>query len=84
MPGVSRAGLNDMNSVTVIGLQASPAVQGLDMEWLYRVVMEPRHLFLRYLIYNSRFPYYSPRGRLGGMTAASDTCECDFTVWDRY
>ena len=33
--------------------QAPAAIQRLGMEWLYRLCMEPRRLFRRYLVYNS-------------------------------
>lgn len=46
--------------------QAPPAVQKLGMEWLYRLVMEPRRLLRRYLTYNSLFLYFSFRERLLG------------------
>jgi N-acetylglucosaminyldiphosphoundecaprenol N-acetyl-beta-D-mannosaminyltransferase len=41
--------------------QAPDLVQRLGMEWLYRLCMEPRRLFRRYLTYNSLFLYYSLR-----------------------
>ena len=46
--------------------QAPPAVQKFGMEWLYRLCMEPRRLFRRYLTYNSLFLYYSVRDLLAG------------------
>lgn len=45
--------------------QAPAVVQRLGMEWLYRLCMEPRRLFRRYLTYNSLFLYYSLRDRVG-------------------
>jgi N-acetylglucosaminyldiphosphoundecaprenol N-acetyl-beta-D-mannosaminyltransferase len=46
--------------------QAPALVQRFGMEWLYRLCMEPRRLFRRYLTFNSLFLYYSLRDRLGG------------------
>ncbi len=46
--------------------QAPALVQRLGLEWLYRLGMEPRRLFRRYLTYNSLFLYYSLRDRLAG------------------
>jgi N-acetylglucosaminyldiphosphoundecaprenol N-acetyl-beta-D-mannosaminyltransferase len=46
--------------------QAPALVQRLGLEWLYRVTMEPRRLFRRYLTYNSLFLYYSIRDRILG------------------
>ncbi len=39
--------------------QAPPLLQKAGLEWLYRLAMEPRRLFKRYLTYNSLFLYYS-------------------------
>ena len=44
--------------------QAPASVQKLGMEWLYRLCMEPRRLFKRYLTYNSLFLYFSLRDLL--------------------
>jgi N-acetylglucosaminyldiphosphoundecaprenol N-acetyl-beta-D-mannosaminyltransferase len=41
--------------------QAPALVQRFGLEWLYRLGMEPRRLFRRYLTYNSLFLYYSLR-----------------------
>ena len=38
--------------------RAPKAVQNLGLEWLYRVVQEPRRLLKRYLISNSAFTWY--------------------------
>lgn len=46
--------------------QAPALVQRFGLEWLYRVAMEPRRLFRRYLTYNSLFLYYSLRDRMSG------------------
>ena len=46
--------------------QAPALIQRFGLEWLYRLCMEPRRLFRRYLTYNSLFLYYSLRDRLGG------------------
>lgn len=39
--------------------QAPALLQKIGLEWLYRLAMEPRRLFKRYLTYNSLFVYYS-------------------------
>ncbi len=39
--------------------QAPPLLQKAGLEWLYRLTMEPRRLFKRYLTYNSLFLYYA-------------------------
>ena len=44
--------------------QAPPLVQKLGMEWAYRLAMEPRRLFKRYLTYNSIFLYHLLREKL--------------------
>ena len=36
-------------------LQASPALQSLGLEWLFRLAHEPRRLWKRYLVHNPRF-----------------------------
>jgi N-acetylglucosaminyldiphosphoundecaprenol N-acetyl-beta-D-mannosaminyltransferase len=38
--------------------QAPAWIQRFGLEWAYRVTMEPRRLFKRYLTYNSLFVYY--------------------------
>lgn len=38
--------------------QAPPIIQRLGCEWAYRLTMEPRRLFKRYLTYNSLFLYH--------------------------
>lgn len=43
--------------------QAPPSLQKLGLEWLYRLITEPRRLFKRYFIYNSLFLYYSLKER---------------------
>ena len=41
-------------------VKQSPALfQKLGLEWAYRLAMEPRRLFKRYITYNSLFLYYS-------------------------
>ena len=39
--------------------QAPPSLQKLGLEWLFRLITEPRRLLKRYLTYNSLFLYYS-------------------------
>ncbi|MEI6655188.1 MAG: WecB/TagA/CpsF family glycosyltransferase [Verrucomicrobiota bacterium] len=43
--------------------QAPPLIQRLGLEWLYRLCMEPRRLFRRYLTYNSLFIYHIIKDR---------------------
>lgn len=46
-------------------VKQSPAVfQKLGLEWAYRLAMEPRRLFKRYLTYNSLFLYHTLRNRM--------------------
>ena len=46
-------------------VKQSPAVfQKLGLEWAYRLAMEPRRLFKRYLTYNSLFLYHTLRDRM--------------------
>ena len=44
--------------------QAPSWMQGLSLEWLFRLATEPRRLWRRYLIGNSRFLYHYTRERL--------------------
>ena len=44
--------------------QAPPMLQKLGLEWIYRLAMEPRRLFRRYLIYNSLFVWYWLKDRM--------------------
>lgn len=39
--------------------RAPSVLQNLGLEWAYRIAREPRRLFKRYLVYNSRFVFYS-------------------------
>ncbi len=41
--------------------QSPPLLQKLGLEWAYRLAMEPRRLFRRYLVYNTLFVYYLMR-----------------------
>jgi N-acetylglucosaminyldiphosphoundecaprenol N-acetyl-beta-D-mannosaminyltransferase len=41
-------------------------VQTIGMEWCYRMVQEPRRLFMRYLVTNSQFVWLVSRGLLRG------------------
>ena len=38
-------------------------MQKLSLEWLYRLIQEPRRLFKRYVVTNSKFIYYQVAGR---------------------
>ena len=42
--------------------QAPASIQKFGLEWAYRLAMEPRRLFKRYLTYNSLFFWYSLQG----------------------
>jgi N-acetylglucosaminyldiphosphoundecaprenol N-acetyl-beta-D-mannosaminyltransferase len=44
--------------------QAPATLQKLGLEWAYRLTMEPRRLFKRYLVYNTLFVYYLLRDRM--------------------
>jgi N-acetylglucosaminyldiphosphoundecaprenol N-acetyl-beta-D-mannosaminyltransferase len=46
--------------------QAPAIFQRHGLEWAYRLAMEPRRLFKRYLTYNSLFLYHLLRNRLSG------------------
>jgi N-acetylglucosaminyldiphosphoundecaprenol N-acetyl-beta-D-mannosaminyltransferase len=50
--------------------QSPPALQRLGLEWAYRLAMEPRRLFKRYLIYNSLFLYHLLRDRMSGSSVS--------------
>jgi N-acetylglucosaminyldiphosphoundecaprenol N-acetyl-beta-D-mannosaminyltransferase len=39
-------------------------IQRSGLEWLYRIVKEPRRLWKRYFVYNSRYIYYTAKERL--------------------
>jgi N-acetylglucosaminyldiphosphoundecaprenol N-acetyl-beta-D-mannosaminyltransferase len=41
--------------------QAPTVLQKIGLEWVYRLLMEPRRLFRRYLVYNTLFIYYMIR-----------------------
>jgi N-acetylglucosaminyldiphosphoundecaprenol N-acetyl-beta-D-mannosaminyltransferase len=45
--------------------QAPALMRENGLEWLFRLCIEPRRLWRRYLIYNSRFLYYSTLERCG-------------------
>lgn len=38
-------------------------MQNLSLEWLYRLIQEPRRLFKRYVVTNSKFIYYHAAGK---------------------
>ncbi|MFC1584927.1 WecB/TagA/CpsF family glycosyltransferase [Fibrobacterota bacterium] len=46
--------------------QAPPFIQGLGLEWLFRLVMEPKRLWRRYLFGNSYFIWRLIRSRFQG------------------
>lgn len=45
--------------------QAPALLQKMGLEWLYRLLMEPRRLLRRYLVFNSLFIYHWLRDRMG-------------------
>jgi N-acetylglucosaminyldiphosphoundecaprenol N-acetyl-beta-D-mannosaminyltransferase len=46
--------------------QAPAWIQRMGMEWLYRLLAEPRRLWRRYFTYNSLFVWHSVRDALRG------------------
>ena len=48
--------------------QAPSWMQKLGFEWLFRLVMEPRRLWRRYVVYNSLFVFYLLREKVLGRT----------------
>ncbi len=44
--------------------QAPPWMQRMGMEWLFRLLAEPRRLWRRYMVFNSLFIYYLIRDKL--------------------
>ncbi|QTN32147.1 WecB/TagA/CpsF family glycosyltransferase [Akkermansiaceae bacterium] len=44
--------------------QSPPILQKLGLEWAYRLAMEPRRLFKRYLTYNTLFLFHTLRGQM--------------------
>jgi len=51
--------------------QAPSWLQGLGLEWLFRLCTEPRRLWRRYLIGNTRFLYHYTRERLRSRSVSS-------------
>lgn len=50
------------NILAGITPEAPVWMQNLSLEWLYRLIQEPRRLFKRYLVTNSKFMYYQVFG----------------------
>lgn len=48
--------------------QAPAWMQDRGLEWLYRLLSEPRRLWKRYLVYNSLFAFYLAKDAIGGKT----------------
>ncbi|MDB4577250.1 WecB/TagA/CpsF family glycosyltransferase [bacterium] len=46
--------------------QAPALIQKFGLEWLFRLCMEPRRLFKRYLVYNSLFLFHTLRDHIRG------------------
>lgn len=51
------------NVVSGVIDEAPQWIQDISMEWFYRFMKEPRRLFKRYFVTNSKFLYYSLRGK---------------------
>jgi len=51
--------------------QAPKIMQDLSLEWLFRLICEPRRLWRRYLINNPRFLYHLAKQSLSGSSRAS-------------
>jgi N-acetylglucosaminyldiphosphoundecaprenol N-acetyl-beta-D-mannosaminyltransferase len=47
-------------------IRAPQALQNAGMEWLFRLIQEPRRLLFRYVITNTKFIWCSIRGILAG------------------
>lgn len=43
--------------------EAPEWMQGLSLEWLYRLIQEPKRLFKRYLVTNTKFIWYQVTGK---------------------
>ena len=50
------------NILAGITPEAPVWMQDLGLEWLYRLIQEPRRLFGRYLVTNSKFMFYQVAG----------------------
>lgn len=57
--------------------RAPPAVRKVGMEWLYRLLMEPRRLFSRYIIGIPQFFYYIMRNGMGSSVRVSEQSAYD-------
>lgn len=51
------------NILAGITPEAPVWMQSLSLEWLYRLIQEPRRLFKRYFVTNSKFIYYHAAGK---------------------
>lgn len=51
------------NILAGITPEAPVWMQNLSLEWLYRLIQEPRRLFKRYFVTNSKFIYYHAAGK---------------------
>lgn len=51
--------------------RASPAIRRLRLEWLYRLILEPRRLWRRYILGNPLFIYHVLRHKFGQRAQAS-------------
>ncbi len=55
--------------------QSPPVLQRCGLEWAYRLAMEPRRLFKRYLTYNSLFLYHLLRDRFANKSRRNPTMD---------
>jgi N-acetylglucosaminyldiphosphoundecaprenol N-acetyl-beta-D-mannosaminyltransferase len=75
------AGLVDRVDAVVVGVgaafdflsaakrEAPKFLQGTGLEWLYRLLAEPRRLWRRYLIGNAQFVFHAATSLRGGRTS---------------
>ncbi|MBU1237940.1 MAG: WecB/TagA/CpsF family glycosyltransferase [Gammaproteobacteria bacterium] len=54
-------------------VRAPTWVQSIGMEWLFRLIQEPRRLFVRYLLTNSQFLWLVLRSRMGYDSTKKET-----------
>ena len=74
LPGVAMVGIGAAFDFFTGDVEPSPSwVHKSGLEWLYRLVSEPRRLFKRYALYNSKFLYYFGRQLLKSFFNGSRT-----------
>lgn len=57
--------------------RAPKAMRKMKLEWAFRLMMEPKRLFKRYVVGNPLFMYRAVRDRLLGYNTARDMCSTD-------